>query len=174
MIHDRFDRDQHELLVHQMLHIHQTSTASEYITRFTSLTDQLLAYNKAIDPVYFVTRFVDGLKPELRSILLVRPKTLDTACTLALLQEEAGGNSEVTRSGAVPFAKIPMTALPLPPPPKAVKQAPALESGTSSMDSKLGAVKTYRKAMGLCYKCGLKWSKDHRCAPEVLHAIHDI
>jgi hypothetical protein len=42
------------------------------------------------------------------------------------------------------------------------------------MDSKLGAVKAYRKAMGLCYKCGLKWSKDHKCAPEVLHAIHDI
>jgi hypothetical protein len=36
------------------------------------------------------------------------------------------------------------------------------------------AVKAYRKAMGLCYKCGLKWSWDHKCAPEVLHAINDL
>ena len=36
------------------------------------------------------------------------------------------------------------------------------------------AVKAYRKALGLCYKCGLKWSRDHKCAPEVLHAIHDL
>lgn len=140
------------------------------------MTDQLIAYNKGVDPIYFVTRFIDGLWHELRIVLLVQcPQTLDTTCTLALLQEEAGGNTEVTRSSTVPFAKNFKTALPLPPPPpKAVKQVPALESGTSSMESKLGAVKAYRKAMGLCYKCGLKWSKDHRCAPEVLHAIHDI
>ena len=107
MVHGRFDRDQHELLVRQMLHIRQTSTASEYITRFTSLNDQLLAYNKAIDPVYFVTRFIDGLRPELRSILLVQlPKTLDTACTLALLSEEAGANREVSHSSTVQFSKI--------------------------------------------------------------------
>jgi len=155
MVRGRFDRDQHELLVRQMLHIRQTSTASEYITRFTSLNDQLLAYNKAIDPVYFVTRFIDGLRPELRSILLVQhPKTLDTACTLALLSEEAGANREVSHSSTIQFSKISRTALPLPQPPKAEKQVHALESGTSTLDSKLSAVKAYRKALGLCFKCG--------------------
>jgi hypothetical protein len=91
MVHDCFDQDQHELLVRQLLQIRQTSSVSEYIACFTSLTDQLIGYNKGVDPVYFVTRFIDGLKPELRAVLLVqRPQTLDTACTLALLQEEAG------------------------------------------------------------------------------------
>lgn len=28
--------------------------------------------------------------------------------------------------------------------------------------------------MGLCYKCGAKWSKDHRCSPDVLHAVQDL
>jgi hypothetical protein len=34
-------------------------------------------------------RFINGLKPEIRSVVLMqRPKNLNTACTLALLQEE--------------------------------------------------------------------------------------
>jgi hypothetical protein len=28
--------------------------------------------------------------------------------------------------------------------------------------------------MGLYYKCGAKWSKDHHCSPDVLHAVHDL
>lgn len=23
----------------------------------------------------------------------------------------------------------------------------------------------------MCFKCGMKWSKDHKCSPEVLHAV---
>jgi hypothetical protein len=32
MVRDRFDRDQHELLVRQLLHIRQTSSVSDYIS----------------------------------------------------------------------------------------------------------------------------------------------
>jgi hypothetical protein len=28
--------------------------------------------------------------------------------------------------------------------------------------------------MGLCYKCGAKWSRDHKCSPDVLHAMQDL
>jgi hypothetical protein len=38
-------------------------------------------------------------------------------------------------------------------------------------DVKLAALKSYRHALSLCYKCGNKWSKDHRCPPEVLQAV---
>jgi hypothetical protein len=93
---------------------------------------------------------------------------LDAACTLALLQEEADGNRDMNKP-------VPKTALPLPPPPKLDKTVTTTEpNASSSLDSKLTAVKAYRRAMGLCYKCGVKWSKDHRCSPEVLHAIHDL
>jgi hypothetical protein len=44
----------------------------------------------AVDPIYFITRFVSGLKPEICAVLIVHsPKTLDSAVSLALLQEEA-------------------------------------------------------------------------------------
>jgi len=86
MVRDRFDRDQHELLVCKLLHIRHTTTVFDYVARFTSLTDQLIAYNKSVDHVYFITCFIDGLRPDLCAILLVqRPKSLDAACTLALL-----------------------------------------------------------------------------------------
>ena len=35
-------------------------------------------------------------------------------------------------------------------------------------------LKAYRRALGLCYKCNAKWSKDHRCSPEVLHAVEAL
>jgi hypothetical protein len=67
----------------------------------------------------------------------------------------------------------------LAPPMKLDKQAvPPIQQVTlvppSDVVSKLSALKQYRRALGLCYKCGAKWSKDHKCAPEVLHAVHDI
>lgn len=39
------------------------------------------------------------------------------------------------------------------------------------MDVKLQALKTYRRALSLCFKCGAEWSKDHRCGPKVLQAV---
>ena len=32
-------------------------------------------------------------------------------------------------------------------------------------------MKAYHRAMGLCYKCNAKWSPNHKCALEVLHAV---
>jgi len=85
------------------------------------------------------------------------------------LQDDTGGSKETARTPL--FGKPPRSALPLPLPPGKDKPAVALEFST---DSKLAAVKAYRRAMGLCYKFGLKWTKDHKCSPEVLHAIRDF
>ena len=61
--------------------------------------------------------------------------------------------------------------MPVPPPPKFEKNVHTRDTRPSSLENKLVAVKAYRKDMGLCYKCGVKWSKDPKCSPEVLHAI---
>lgn len=69
------------------------------------------------------------------------------------------------------------TPLPLPPPPKTEKvAAPAVPAATAThpTDSTLKAVKAYRRALGLCFKCAGKWSKDHRCPPEVLMAVEAL
>ena len=51
--------------------------------------DQLSAYGAVSDPLYFTTRFLDGLRDEVRAVVIMqRPGDLDAACSLALLQEE--------------------------------------------------------------------------------------
>jgi len=35
-------------------------------------------------------------------------------------------------------------------------------------------VKAYRRALGLFYKCGTKWSKDHTCLPEVMLVVEAL
>jgi hypothetical protein len=66
------------------------------------------------------------------------------------------------------MSAIPRPAAPLQQPHWQDKQTLAPQS---SPDAKLAAIKSYRRALGLCFKCGVKWSKDHKCAPEVLHAV---
>lgn len=39
LIHERFSRDQHELLLRQLFNIRQTGSVSEYVVKFTSLID---------------------------------------------------------------------------------------------------------------------------------------
>ncbi|KAF0907290.1 hypothetical protein E2562_015791 [Oryza meyeriana var. granulata] len=34
-------------------------------------------------------------------------------------------------------------------------------------DDKLAALKAYRKAKGLCFTCGERWGRDHKCAQQI-------
>jgi hypothetical protein len=73
-----------------MNRIHQTTSMQDYVDHFSELIDQLKAYDSATNTLSNITRFLDGLFPKIRVVLLVqRPNSLDTAYTLALLQEEA-------------------------------------------------------------------------------------
>jgi hypothetical protein len=61
----------------------------DYIDKFCELVDQLQAYSSNVEPLYYTTRFIDGLHGDINHLIIVhRPKDLDTACYLALLQEE--------------------------------------------------------------------------------------
>ena len=89
LIHERFYHDQHELLLHQLFHVKQTTTVQDYVDRFVALIEQLSSYAPNPDHLSYTTRFIDGLHDDIRAIILVqRPPDLDAACTLALLQEE--------------------------------------------------------------------------------------
>jgi hypothetical protein len=52
--------------------------------------NNLIAYSDGIHPLYFLTRFIEGLRTDIRAVVMVqRPADLGTACALALLQEVA-------------------------------------------------------------------------------------
>lgn len=90
LLHDRFGREQHESLIRQLFHIKQVGSVTEYVEHFASLVDELTAYESRTDPLYYTMRFIDGLRDDIKSVIMVqRPSDLDTACALALVQEEA-------------------------------------------------------------------------------------
>jgi hypothetical protein len=67
----RFARDEHKLLVRRLFKIHQTGPVDECIDWFIALVDQLKAYAKHPDPLYYTQRFIDGLKDEIKAVILV-------------------------------------------------------------------------------------------------------
>jgi hypothetical protein len=52
--------------------------------------DHLSAYEANADMLYYTIRFVDGLRDDIKSIIMIQcPTSLDSACSLALIREEA-------------------------------------------------------------------------------------
>jgi hypothetical protein len=115
-----------------------------------------------VDPLYYTTRFIDGLCDDIKYVIIVqRPPNLDTACCLALLQEEtiAAPVKEVKKYDSAfsrPYARGP---LPLPRPPEAKSGAAPDDKSKAgpkgqSIEEKMPALTAYRMARGLCKKCG--------------------
>lgn len=123
--------------------------------------------------------------------MVARPQNLDTACTLALLQEEAANQgvwkeykclegSLLSRNATI------KGALPLPPPPPRLPLGDQHNAGrpveerraaakTVTVDDKLATLRSYCKAHGLSVRYGEKWAPSHRCAPEPqVHALHEV
>lgn len=115
-------------------------------------------------------------------MLVQWPKTFDTACSLALLQEEVAGPSTSSTRRHGDWSSSSRTTkgpLPLPPPPQRAERSAALPgtraiSAAATPESRLAALKNQRRTLGLCFKCGKKWSRDHRCPPDVLLAVESI
>lgn len=80
-VHDRFGREQHELVIRKLFHIRQTSSVQDYVDRFCELIDVLVTYEHTTDPLYYTMKFIDGLRDDIKSVILVqRPSTLDGYC----------------------------------------------------------------------------------------------
>ena len=109
-----FDRDQYQHHLRQLDTLRQTGSVADYHAKFEQLVHSILLYNDSYDDVYLVTRFLGGLKEDIRApIALHRPKDVDTASALALLQEEElefrqhqlGGRSD-NREQSRPGSKV--------------------------------------------------------------------
>jgi hypothetical protein len=76
------------LIAKQLDSLRQTGLVDDYYTRFVELSHHIQLYNQAYDHVFFVTRFLNGIRDEIRSVITLHcPKDVETACALALLQE---------------------------------------------------------------------------------------
>jgi hypothetical protein len=140
------------------------------------------------NPPYYDMRFVDGLRDDIKAMMMIqRPATVDAAWVLALVQEEAmesGKKREYTRVEPSFNMMVQRSALSLTVPPKLDKLAVASladdKSSTkvgwaSTHNDKLNALKQYWRAGGLCDRCAEKWSYGHNCSSTVqLHVIQEL
>ncbi|WVZ74595.1 hypothetical protein U9M48_022759 [Paspalum notatum var. saurae] len=163
-----------------------------------------------------VNRFIDGLGPAIKPVVFIqKPVDLDTAVSLALLQEEVTADqSTLEPKGMFGFPGLnylflarfalaqgiqtgpkksdylanfkpsyrPSAALPSSTTKDSVNVSAIPEGRKSSemqrsvgSNEKIQAMMAYRKAKGLCYKCGLRWGPTHKCAPTVdLHVVEEL
>ena len=129
-------------------------------------------------------RFIDGLKHDIKTVIMVqRPPNLDAACALALVQEEALESSR--RQHAEPFSNrmawphMASSEFSKKEQPGGQNQSTDKTTGdfsrASSPADRVASLKSYRRAQGLCDRCAEKWFPGHKCASTVqLHAIEEV
>lgn len=110
-----------------------------------------------------------GLKEEIRSVIaLHQPRTVDTASALALLQEE-----ELASNRVRPVRKTTKFQSMDRKNGDADKPKPVVS--TSESEDKWLTLKQQRRKQGLCFKCGNKWSHNHKCPDQVsLHVLEEV
>lgn len=87
------------MLIRQFYAIKQLTSVTDFIERFETLMHHLISYSELTHPYFFLTRFVEELRPDIRAVVLIqRPQDLDTACSLALLQEEVAEGEALFRN----------------------------------------------------------------------------
>lgn len=176
----RFDRDERNHMICQFFRINQTTSISDYIETFSDLVHEMLAHDPTIANSIITNRFIDGLRDDIRAIVVVhRPQDLDTASSLALLQEEVlvdYPRKEFKKPDGISYQKRYSTdgtksgvSSSIASPSRSLHSLPVDDKKSSkpvkpkTMDDKLSALKAYRRAKGLCYKCGEKWNPSHKC-----------
>lgn len=140
--------------------------------------DQLASYEPNPDMLHYTTRFIDGLKHDARLIVAVqRPVDLDTAYAIAVVQEEVEDDDQdyshfqSRRSQFV--SKDKQYKAHVPRQPDDVRTADT-DRHLAEPD-KLATLKAYRRAKGLCFVCGERWGRDHKCNATVqLHVVQEM
>lgn len=75
----RFDRDEHNHLIIQFFHVRQLSDVTKYVELFSDITHQILAHDPNLAPSVITNRFIDGLKKEIKAVVMVhRPQNLNS------------------------------------------------------------------------------------------------
>jgi hypothetical protein len=182
---DQFGRDEFQKLLRQLFHLKQNGSVAGYVQEFTELMHSLRAHTTAWDPELFPSRFVDGLRDEIKVVVIVhQPRDLDAAVSLALLQEEALDILKKKEPRRAEFPNTARSGYRAPPassglgdrsgPLFSTPRSPSLaedkrgqeaaresHSSATSVADRAAALKAYRKSRGLCFVCGEKWGPGH-------------
>jgi hypothetical protein len=59
------------LLIRQFYAIKQTTTVFDFIERFDVLMNHLMSNSEDTHPYYFLTRFIEGLRVDIRAVVMI-------------------------------------------------------------------------------------------------------
>jgi hypothetical protein len=119
--------------------------------------NHLVSYCDTTHPYYLLTCFIEGLRADIRAVVMVqRPTDLDTACSLALLQEEVMEGESISpprllEHWYIIFPRKPVPALQPAAPTTSASHASdnrGMDSARNSGNDRLYELRNYRKATG--------------------------
>lgn len=164
----KFGRDKSLRHLETLEHMVQVALVDEYHHKFEELMHRVLVYNKNYDEAFFVTKFVKGLKPEIQSaILLHKTRTVDSVLPLAQTQEDLLEEPKQTMVGRYKseYKSVYKPAITSKGILGAAPEHRIVTEEKAKLEQKMDALKAIRKAKGLCFKCGEKYHRGHKCAP---------
>lgn len=175
----KFGRDQYQQHLEALERLRQTDSVLEYHKKFEELMHHILVHNHAYDDLFFVTKFVAGLKHEIKmAIRLHKPRTVDAALSLSLSQEELLAEIQTTPA-AVRHKLDPQRKFKPSYQYKGIMGAGPdksdLSEDSSKLQAKYDALRALRRARGECFKCGEKFSPGHKCPTQIqLHILEEL
>jgi hypothetical protein len=180
-VNGKFGRDKYQQHLEELENLKQCGSVDEYYVKFEELMHRVLVYNRSYDETFFITKFVGGLKPEVKiAIKLHKPRTVDLALSLAKTQEELLGELSASKAQQKVIVKEGFKG--------GIKPAYVAKGilGAHLEENKKGeekpkwedryeSLKAARRASGECFKYGEKWGPGHKCPKSVqLHVLDEF
>ncbi|XP_057452390.1 uncharacterized protein LOC130744215 [Lotus japonicus] len=175
----RFGPSDFENPQQSLFKLQQTTTVTDYQTRFEKLCNQVVG----LSPEMLLNCFISGLREDIKNDLKpLRPYSVSDAIGLAKMLEEKVASAKPLSSRFsrpatghntfTPGARL--QSQPLPGATSTVKANPPLLSSPSLPIKRLtGAQMQERRALGLCYNCDEKFVVGHRCQPRLFLLMCD-
>ena len=133
----------------ELMSLKQLESVEEYKQHFLQLVYTIRLYEPALSDMFLVTCFIMGLKPELRATVELQiPSCVQSAAVFVAVQEGLLQQKSIKSN----YTKTSFTKM---------DSRPALALGELWKAKQL---KEYRRANGLCYKCGEKFAPGHACS----------
>lgn len=146
----------------EWLLLRQNGSVEDYWRKFDGLVYQIRLYDHTIGELMLVTRFVMGLKEELRAVVEIQmPTSVAMAATIAGVQE---GVLERTRKFLYKGKGIGMhTGVGKTDGTVKAKNYQPIQKFEKGELWKAKQLKDYRRANNLCFRCGEKYNPGHKC-----------
>jgi hypothetical protein len=182
-IHAKFGKDKHHRYLEALERCRQTDTVEKYYQKFENIRHKVLIYNKHYDEAFFVTKFVGGLKKDIRcAIRLHNPRSVDAALVLAEKQEEM--NEEMKSYSSKSYrheyrSNFSRTGFPgkgiLSQSADSSKSNEEKQKSGKQWDDKFQSLRAQCRARGECFTCGDKYQPGHKCNKTVpLNVVEEL